>query len=140
MRQETNLTVETGGIIPTGQPQTPTRAGPRDEIPWRVRLAVYRRDEFICRLCGLRDPKPRHLDHVTPWSLGGSDRTENLRLLCEPCNMDRGNRDDGTDRIRYLPCTWECFTCTPTVREQNGRLTFAYCATCEDTGYAAATL
>jgi 5-methylcytosine-specific restriction endonuclease McrA len=28
-----------------------------------------------------------HLDHVIPWSKGGSDSPDNLVIACAPCNM-----------------------------------------------------
>ena len=32
------------------------------------------------------------IDHITPWSLGGSDELENLQLLCRPHNLKKGTR------------------------------------------------
>jgi 5-methylcytosine-specific restriction endonuclease McrA len=31
------------------------------------------------------------LDHIKPKSLGGSNAITNLRLMCAPCNRERGN-------------------------------------------------
>jgi 5-methylcytosine-specific restriction endonuclease McrA len=31
------------------------------------------------------------LDHITPVSKGGSNKISNLRLMCAPCNEERGN-------------------------------------------------
>lgn len=68
------------------------RSGERDEIhPW-VRKAIYRRDGWACAWCG----KSWHddmlqLDHIVPWSAGGTDSSDNLRTLCRPCNEDRSN-------------------------------------------------
>lgn len=68
-------------------------------ISLRIRWAIYRRDNFACRLCGelvnFRDycnniDGPT-LDHIIPRSLGGSDEIENLRLACRMCNSKRGN-------------------------------------------------
>ncbi len=30
------------------------------------------------------------LDHIYPWSLGGPDTVENLRVLCRSCNSRKG--------------------------------------------------
>lgn len=65
----------------------------------RVRLGVrYRvlvRDNFKCMLCGrspATDPSCRlHVDHIEPYSKGGRTVFENLRTLCEACNLGKGN-------------------------------------------------
>lgn len=88
------------------------RSGERDIIPPHVRAAVWFRDRGKCEICGERTPsgQPWHLDHITPWSAGGSDDTTNLRVLCERHNMDRGNRVDPTERPRRA-ATWWCINC-----------------------------
>lgn len=47
----------------------------------------------VLNLYGLRDDHQVMFtqDHIHPKSLGGSDRLENLRVMCEPCNKARGN-------------------------------------------------
>ena len=65
----------------------PERTGRRPAIPTWVRETVYRRD-VVCQICGTTE-RPS-LDHIIPWSKGGSDAVENLRLLCVPCNSRRG--------------------------------------------------
>jgi hypothetical protein len=84
-----------------------TRRGERNEIPLHVRHAVWFRDRGKCELCGDTCPtgQPWHLDHITPWSAGGSDDTTNLRVLCERHNMNRSNRVDPTERPRRA-ATW----------------------------------
>jgi 5-methylcytosine-specific restriction endonuclease McrA len=62
----------------------------RAHIPLKVRLAIYERDGWVCRLCGASEPLS--LDHIWPWSLGGSDEPENLQTLCLPCNVRKGAR------------------------------------------------
>lgn len=62
----------------------------RKHIPLEVRLAVYERDGWACLQCSATEPLS--LDHIWPWSLGGSDRAENLQTLCLPCNMRKGAR------------------------------------------------
>lgn len=88
------------------------RRGERAEIPLHVRAAVWFRDRGKCELCNQPTPtgQPWHLDHITPWSAGGSDTTTNLRVLCERHNMDRGNRIDPTERPRRA-ATWWCLNC-----------------------------
>lgn len=88
------------------------RSGERDEIPVHVRVAVWLRDRGKCELCNARTPadQPWHLDHITPWSAGGSDDTTNLRVLCERHNLERSNRIDPTERPRRA-ATWWCLNC-----------------------------
>ena len=74
------------------------RGGERLPIdPYKRRL-VYARDGYACQYCGLQvppdDPAPGsvlQLDHIIPWSARGSDRSDNLRTLCGPCNEARSN-------------------------------------------------
>lgn len=59
-------------------------------IPDAVRQAVYARDGFMCRQCGRNDDLT--IDHIHPWSLGGSDNEGNLQTLCRSCNCRKGAR------------------------------------------------
>lgn len=58
------------------------------------RLAIYIRDGLECAYCGsnIEDAKMT-LDHLTPYSLGGSNDQTNLVTCCHRCNSSRGNRD-----------------------------------------------
>jgi hypothetical protein len=62
----------------------------RPYIPVRIRRAVMARDGRACVLCGAT--KHLALDHIYPWSLGGPDTVENLRVLCRSCNSRKGAR------------------------------------------------
>lgn len=67
-------------------------------IPLRTRLDVMARDYFRCVLCG-RSPATDvgvvlHLDHMMPFSKGGTHDLKNLRTLCADCNLGKSNRDD----------------------------------------------
>lgn len=58
------------------------------------RLALYIRDNFTCSYCGtvLKDAPASELtlDHLTPRSEGGDNKSENLILACRSCNSARG--------------------------------------------------
>lgn len=61
----------------------------------KLRLRVFKRDNYACVLCG-RSPSNEvgtslHVDHVVPFSKGGDHSFENLRTLCDRCNLARGN-------------------------------------------------
>lgn len=62
----------------------------RAAIPSSIRDLVLDRDGHACRLCGTTEDLT--LDHIYPWSLGGPDTPENLRVLCRSCNSSKGDR------------------------------------------------
>jgi hypothetical protein len=66
----------------------------RRNPPDRLRLRVLDRDGYRCVLCG-RSPATEvgvvlHLDHIMPVADGGLTTYENLRTLCQQCNLGRG--------------------------------------------------
>lgn len=89
------------------------RTGERERIEWPLRLAVARRDDFTCRWCHRDMGGAFELDHIIPWSAGGSDHGENLRVLCQPCNQQRSNYEDGSESRGATPVTWWCVDCWP---------------------------
>lgn len=62
----------------------------RPHIPAEIRRAVFERDGNACLECSATDDLT--LDHIHPWSLGGPDTVENLRVLCRSCNSSKGAR------------------------------------------------
>lgn len=61
----------------------------------RMRWRVMNRDDFRCQTCG-RSPANEpgtilHLDHIKPWSKGGLTEDDNLQVLCERCNLGKGD-------------------------------------------------
>ncbi len=71
------------------------------KINWRLRAQVLIRDNCICQMCGAspaRDPSVvLHADHIKPWSKGGETVLENLRTLCEKCNVGKSDLYDEGD-------------------------------------------
>ena len=75
----------------------PPRPVPKERsrnVPLKVRLAVLKRDNYRCVLCG-RSPATHqnvalHLDHKTAFSNGGETIQDNLQTLCEECNWGKG--------------------------------------------------
>ena len=80
------------------QPSPTIQNSERDkrDISLGVRFAVLSRDRFKCVLCGdcpsINLACVLHIDHIVPWSKGGRTAIENLRALCDACNLGRGNR------------------------------------------------
>lgn len=55
-------------------------------IPSRVKLAVWKRDQGRCVLCG--GAEGLHFDHIVPFSKGGaSTLSANVQLLCQRHNL-----------------------------------------------------
>ncbi len=63
-------------------------------ISQHKRLAIYLRDGLSCCYCGkgIESEIKLTLDHVKPYSKGGSNKETNLVTCCLTCNSARGNR------------------------------------------------
>lgn len=107
------------------------RTGEREPIDPHKRMLIYERDHYTCQWCGFRvapwdrrkqiERDPFHvdslqLDHVVPWSALGSDRSDNLRTLCGPCNEQRSNYVDPFPP-RLIGVTRACYWCAVRRRE-----------------------
>ena len=68
----------------------------RKSIPLKDRLAVLKRDNYRCAICGAT-PSNDHsvsleVDHVVPVARGGSNDITNLQVLCQKCNQGKKDR------------------------------------------------
>lgn len=56
-------------------------------------IRVARRDNNTCQICGeiLLD-REIEIDHIIPYSKGGSSEEHNLRITCMKCNRKKGNK------------------------------------------------
>jgi hypothetical protein len=68
-----------------------TKVGRRVAIPLTIRQQVFVRDGHQCVYCG-NCVGPFHLDHVFPFSRGGSDTADNLAVSCQTCNLSKGDK------------------------------------------------
>lgn len=66
----------------------------RGEVSDSLRYDVMNRDKFRCVICGASaDEGVRlHIDHIVPISKGGKSTPDNLRTLCERCNIGKSNK------------------------------------------------
>lgn len=58
---------------------------------------VYQRDQSQCQNCGSK--YALQMDHITPYSTGGSNQVNNLRLLCRSCNLHAGIQKFGLKKM-----------------------------------------
>ena len=72
-----------------------SRATGRRPMSPRLRRDVLMRDRFTCQECGANrgdDPDViLHVDHIEPVAAGGQDEMENLQVLCQDCNIGKGD-------------------------------------------------
>lgn len=70
--------------------------------------AVFRRDKWLCQLCGQRTPgtlrgtcnrRAPELDHIVPLSRGGTHTYDNTQCLCRECNQSKGATVKGQLRL-----------------------------------------
>lgn len=66
----------------------------RRRVTDKLRYQILRRDGFRCQLCGASqaDGVRLHVDHIIPVSKGGTSDVENLRTLCDRCNLGKSDQ------------------------------------------------
>ncbi len=58
-----------------------------------VRVDVLSRDGYKCVFCGRNSQETSlEIDHIFPFSQGGSNKPDNLQTLCIDCNRGKGAR------------------------------------------------
>lgn len=67
-----------------------------------LRYDIMKRDGFRCVICGktAEDGVKLHVDHIKPISKGGLTVPDNLRTLCQDCNLGKSDKydEDTTDQ------------------------------------------
>ena len=64
-----------------------TRQWHRKPKGWdKIRQRIALRDSYTCQSCG-QITDEGHCSHIVPQAKGGGDADDNLRWLCEDCNM-----------------------------------------------------
>ena len=62
----------------------------KDKISHKLRLKIYRRDNYTCQYCG--KDSDLSLDHIIPESKGGLTNEVNLITSCLSCNTVKGKK------------------------------------------------
>lgn len=59
-----------------------------------LRYDVMKRDGFRCQICGAtaKEGAKLHVDHIIPVSKGGKTVMNNLRTLCDRCNLGKSDK------------------------------------------------
>jgi 5-methylcytosine-specific restriction protein A len=66
---------------------------PSRYIPLSMRVDVLNRDGYKCVFCGRNSKEVTlEIDHIIPFSGGGSNKSDNLQTLCFDCNRGKGAR------------------------------------------------
>ncbi|MQR96708.1 HNH endonuclease [Fictibacillus phosphorivorans] len=79
----------------------------RSSFPEWLKNAVFYRDMGTCSnpdcRCDLtkliRTVTNKHIDHIVPLKLFGSNDASNFQLMCEPCNTSKGARSTATSSV-----------------------------------------
>ena len=77
--------------------------------PSWLKPALVNREKGRCAICGcdltnvIVNDKKTHVDHIVPLSKGGANDPTNLQVLCDDCNLKKGNKNDATNGIRHVP-------------------------------------
>ena len=79
-----------------------------------IRLAGYGGFWYRCAHCGkwcgrpgterayIPDDAKMEVDHIRPWSQGGSDELWNLQPLCKPCNRSKSANSSFGDNVNMI--------------------------------------
>lgn len=67
------------------------------------RQNIYARDRYKCQYCGRQFPSEElTYDHITPKSLGGKTKWDNIVTCCIQCNRKKGGRSPAQARMKLI--------------------------------------
>jgi len=66
----------------------------KDPVPDSLYYRILKESGGRCALCGAtKKERPLHVDHIVPRSKDGKTEYDNLQVLCQKCNLAKGNKD-----------------------------------------------
>ena len=80
------------------------RIRPTKRMAWPkgLKRQLMKRQDNTCVYCGYRrTARTLDIDHMVPVVRGGSNETDNLQVICRPCNQRKGLQTDSEFRARY---------------------------------------
>ena len=85
----------------------------RGKVSDSLRYDILNRDNFTCVLCGAsaKQGVRLHVDHIIPIAKGGKSTPDNLRTLCERCNVGKSDKIEGNPQnieseFNVTVCKW----------------------------------
>lgn len=65
---------------------------PQRKVSPSLRFEILHRDKFTCQYCGRKAPDVQlAVDHIVPFSKGGSCTSDNLTTACVECNSGKAD-------------------------------------------------
>jgi len=129
----TTLRAVTEQIAQAGQRLPVVRTTDHRELDPRIRKMVLLRDGYSCQWCkrNIREDTAFQIDHIHPWSTGGTNATDNLRTLCVDCNQSRSNFRTDSETATALLIVGSCPWCrgrhyVPAWESEDGHSSYVY--------------
>lgn len=69
----------------------------REDICSSLKTKVYQKCNGQCKTCG--SSSNLHYDHIIPVKQGGKTEIDNLQLLCDQCNLQKGDKHNEFDQL-----------------------------------------
>lgn len=55
-------------------------------------ILLFEKQNSLCSVCKTDISNKYHVDHIIPLAKGGTNWSDNLQLLCRPCNQSKGSK------------------------------------------------
>lgn len=68
----------------------------------QIRKEVYKRDNYTCQACGIKNPKILNCHHKIPYDICNDNEMTNLITLCSSCHTKEENKLHDNKSWRYI--------------------------------------